>query len=457
MYYVQPPTLCPALHGAKVSYGKDDLIFRLLVLCSYLSVLTGLSSVPVQAQDRDPVIIFGVLSSNTTMPFKFNQTVPFYWRKAMRGALYVDVLSDENIKLVPKGMDIRYRGGFSVGPEGKLEYQHVPREAQKPFGYYGAVMFLDMLQQNPEADWFLGGDDDTFWVADNLVHELSKRNPNDIWYIGAYSERPWTVVQAYGGSGIILSAGALRHVAERLERCASRSDSVVSRYGDHVLANCILSEYIPVTLHLGMHQMDWDRQVIPRLEHHPVVPLLSLHRVFPNLTGAMKEALAINPAGFAQQTFFNLSEIGTISISSGVSLRIWTTFSPTITQFKLPLPAPEGESMMHISQPQRIAPSFTFVVDSTRREKAHIITTYEPDRLSKAHKPTKFARVIVHEPDWPSRWTFAPQRLCLRKFIVERQKHQLILHLGRLRGVCLPSGMALQIPPEHRSRRMSWT
>ena len=128
--------------------------------------------------------------------------------------MYVDELNYTQMQLVPAGMKVRHHTDFQG---------HIGADYTPDFGFRGAALFLDLYRLFPSAQWYIGGDDDTFFgrshaadapsiacylteehtfrrdcstgsptcahsVVDNLVAALVLYNPNDAWYVGAPSE-----------------------------------------------------------------------------------------------------------------------------------------------------------------------------------------------------------------------------------------------------------------------------
>ncbi|KAI8926120.1 hypothetical protein BC831DRAFT_458076 [Entophlyctis helioformis] len=88
--------------------------------------------------------------------------------------------------------------------------------------------FRELWTRFPNADWYIMLDDDTYFFFDNLKELLDKYDPNQPHYIGshnmfigcdgvkAWGEGPGF---AHGGSGIVISRGAMAKMMSNLNEC----------------------------------------------------------------------------------------------------------------------------------------------------------------------------------------------------------------------------------------------
>jgi len=79
----------------------------------------------------------------------------------------------------------------------------------------------------PNVDWFVVGDDDTLFFADNLVHVLSKYDHTQMYYIGSNSESHlqnilFSYTMAFGGGGFAISFPLAKALAKMQDDCLSR-------------------------------------------------------------------------------------------------------------------------------------------------------------------------------------------------------------------------------------------
>ncbi|XP_065858378.1 uncharacterized protein [Euphorbia lathyris] len=134
----------------------------------------------------------------------------------------------------------------------------------------------------PDVRWFVLGDDDTIFNADNLVSVLSKYESSEMVYIGAPSESHsantyFSHSMAYGGGGIAISYSLAEAISGILDDCLERYHKL---YGsDDRLHACISELGIPLSREQGFHQWDIRGSAHGLLSSHPVAPFISIHHV----------------------------------------------------------------------------------------------------------------------------------------------------------------------------------
>lgn len=110
----------------------------------------------------------------------------------------------------------------------------------------------------PNVRWFVLGDDDTVFNADNLVAVLSKYDPSEMVYIGSPSESHsantyFSHSMAFGGGGIAISYPLAEALSKIHDDCLERYPKL---YGsDDRLHACITELGIPLTVEPGFHQV----------------------------------------------------------------------------------------------------------------------------------------------------------------------------------------------------------
>ncbi|KAJ3013944.1 hypothetical protein HKX48_005432 [Thoreauomyces humboldtii] len=96
----------------------------------------------------------------------------------------------------------------------------------KADGHKNLPGFQALWERYPKADWFLMIDDDTYVFFDNLADRLSMYNPDGKHYFGSNTQfvgcdgvQVWGAGPgfAHGGSGIVISRGAMKEMVEGLE------------------------------------------------------------------------------------------------------------------------------------------------------------------------------------------------------------------------------------------------
>ncbi|GAA5879034.1 hypothetical protein JCM8547_006224 [Rhodosporidiobolus lusitaniae] len=113
-------------------------------------------------------------------------------------------------------------------------------------------------------DWFVFGDDDTFWVdMRSLRRLLSKYNSDEDWFIGATTEAQKQLEQfgrmAFGGAGMLVSHALLAKMYAIWDDCFHRYSSAFG--GDEMQTRCAAlatgrTKQDVTTEERGMHQFD---------------------------------------------------------------------------------------------------------------------------------------------------------------------------------------------------------
>lgn len=104
----------------------------------------------------------------------------------------------------------------------------------------------ELYNRFPDADWYIMIDDDTYVFMDNLKTALNKYDPNEPYYLGAatnfigcdgITEWGTSPYFAHGGSGIVVSKGALKRMIPLTEKCIAKYDECWA--GDIRLGLCL--------------------------------------------------------------------------------------------------------------------------------------------------------------------------------------------------------------------------
>lgn len=101
----------------------------------------------------------------------------------------------------------------------------------------------------PDKKWYLLLDDDTYIVRPSLSLLLDRLDPDEKHYIGNAIGGVYGRF-AHGGSGVIISRGAMRHLlSPKNEKVilAAKKESVTETYGDRMLALAFLRVGIDIT------------------------------------------------------------------------------------------------------------------------------------------------------------------------------------------------------------------
>nr|XP_024373179.1 uncharacterized protein LOC112281168 isoform X4 [Physcomitrium patens] len=198
----------------------------------------------------------------------------------------------------------------------------------------------------PNVDWFVMGDDDTLFVADNLVQVLSKYDHTKMYYVGSNSESHlqnilFSYDMAFGGGGFAISYPLAKALAKMQDDCLSRYSYLFG--SDDRMHACMAELGIPLTKEPGFHQLDIVGDISGLLAAHPVAPLVTLHHleklrpIFPNTAtknftrvralSHLLKAAEIEAASVAQQSIcYDSRRKWSFSVSWGYVVQVLKGF-----------------------------------------------------------------------------------------------------------------------------------
>ncbi|ESW11795.1 hypothetical protein PHAVU_008G059900 [Phaseolus vulgaris] len=185
--------------------------------------------------------------------------------------------------------------------------------------------------------WFVMGDDDTFFVTENLVKVLQKYDEKQFYYIGANSESHlqnihFSYNMAYGGGGFAISYPLAVALEKMQDNCLLRYPALFG--SDDRIQACMAELGVPLTKEIGFHQFDVYGNVFGLLAAHPITPLVSMHHldviepIFPNASRLEALQRLIGPMrldsyGLMQQSIcYDRSRYWTVSVSWGYAVQI---------------------------------------------------------------------------------------------------------------------------------------
>ncbi|KAJ3120730.1 hypothetical protein HK098_004270 [Nowakowskiella sp. JEL0407] len=124
--------------------------------------------------------------------------------------------------------------------------------------------FRLLYEKFPNARWYMMIDDDTYLYTDNLIQEVERLNWNDDYYMGApnkfkgcdgVKDIHQSPLFAHGGSGILISSGAMKKLVEpiNINRCISKYKTCWA--GDIRTALCLRDLEITITKMSGFRGM----------------------------------------------------------------------------------------------------------------------------------------------------------------------------------------------------------
>lgn len=274
-------------------------------------------------------ILFGIAGAAKLWPRR-KEYVKLWWRpREMRGFVWLEdsVEADiaEELPIVKVSEDIS-RFGYT-NPTGH------------PSGIRIARIVVEAFKQSlPDVRWFVMGDDDTVFAADNLLGVLRKYDSNQLYYIGNPSESHssntyFSHGMSFGGGGIAISNPLARILSKTLDECLERYPFLFG--SDDRLHACISELGIPLTKEPGFHQFDIHGNAFGLLAAHPIVPFISMHHldeidpVFPHyntLDGLrhLTTAMQTEPSSFLQRSIcYDRDRKLTYSVSLGYVIQVF--------------------------------------------------------------------------------------------------------------------------------------
>ncbi|KAK8474236.1 hypothetical protein V6N12_001323 [Hibiscus sabdariffa] len=312
-----------------------------------------------------------------------------------------------------------------------------------------------------DVRWFVMGDDDTFFVPDNLVRVLSKYDHNQFYYIGSSSESHlqninFSYGMAYGGGGFAISYPLAKALAKMQDRCIQRYPGL---YGsDDRIHACMAELGVPLSKEHGFHQYDVFGNLLGLLSAHPVAPLVSIHHldkvepIFPNVNRvqALKRLdlpIDLDSAALMQQSVcYDKTRSWTVSVSWGYTVQIYRGIF-SVREMEMPARTflnwykradYTGFSFntrpvtRHVCQKP-----FVYYLSKASRNKKTNQTTCEhvrhrvpnPDCMWKMPDPSRIDRVEVYRKPDPNLWDKSPRRNCCR-VLPTKKKGTMFIDVG---------------------------
>lgn len=237
---------------------------------------------------RAPMQLATTLANKTLTPH-----VVFYSDIAEQIGDYttVDTLANVSVSLKDSPDFALWRGVRQAYGEDNLYLDGEGEEATYvPGGWrIDKYKFLPMAQHAavnfPDKKWFVLLEDDTFYFWETLLAWLASFDPDQPWFLGGPAARLGEDF-AHGGSGMVLSRGAMKESFAKDPKLASRWEGYAKEYGcgDHILSHVLAqkgvsrwrafdgTEYYPLHA-LPLWQMgfgDWNW----------CSPLMNVHKVY---------------------------------------------------------------------------------------------------------------------------------------------------------------------------------
>ncbi|CAJ1820554.1 unnamed protein product [Sphenostylis stenocarpa] len=311
--------------------------------------------------------------------------------------------------------------------------------------------------------WFVMGDDDTFFVTENLVKVLQKYDHNQFYYIGTNSESHlqnihFSYNMAYGGGGFAISYPLAVALERMQDQCLQRYPALFG--SDDRIQACMAELGVPLTRENGFHQFDVYGNVFGLLAAHPTTPLVSMHHldvvepIFPNANRVEALQKLIGPMrldsyGLMQQSIcYDKARFWTISVSWGYAVQI---FRGIFLARDMEMPARTFLNWIRRADytgfPFNTRPfsrnvcqkPFVFYLDNAIYDgvadetvSEYILVQPNPDCKWKMPDPTQIRMIRVHKKLDSHLWDKSPRRNCCR-FQPTKEEGTMVIEVGECR------------------------
>ncbi|KAJ6962372.1 hypothetical protein NC652_001130 [Populus alba x Populus x berolinensis] len=399
-------------------------------------------------------IVFGIAASAKLWEQRKNYIKIWYKPQEMRGIVWLDgkvknqEREDSNLPPIKISSDTsRFSYTNKQGHRSAIRISRIVSET------------LSLGLKN--VRWFVMGDDDTFFIAENLVRILRKYDHNQYYYIGSLSESHlqnifFSYGMAYGGGGFAISYPLAKALGKMQDRCIQRYPGL---YGsDDRMQACMAELGVPLTKEVGFHQYDVYGNLFGLLASHPVTPLASLHHldvvepIFPNATRVqalrrLTVPMKLDSAGLMQQSIcYDKSKRWTISVSWGFAVQIFRgVFSPR--EIEMPSRTflnwyrrADYTAYAFNTRPVSRNPCqkpFVFYLLNAKFDSSLNTTVSEYRRHHVPHPackwkmadPDKIETIVVHKKPDPHLWNRSPRRNCCR-VMNSKKKGSVMVNVG---------------------------
>ncbi|KAK8565785.1 hypothetical protein V6N13_020863 [Hibiscus sabdariffa] len=400
-------------------------------------------------------IVFGIAASARFWEQR-KKYIRLWWKpQRMRGIVWLDKpvkngSSDEDRLLPP----VRISGDTS-----KFKYKN-------PKGHRSAIRISRIVSETlrlgfEDVRWFVMGDDDTFFVPENLVRVLSKYDHNQLYYIGSSSESHlqninFSYGMAYGGGGFAISYPLAEALAKMQDRCIQRYPGL---YGsDDRIHACMAELGVPLTKEPGFHQYDVYGSLLGLLSAHPVAPLISIHHldvvepIFPNVNrvqALQRLKVPINldsPALMQQSVCYDKLRSWTVSVSWGYTVQIYRGIF-SVRELEIPARTflnwhkrADYTGFSFNTRPvarHACQRPFVFYLANAlyNKDTNQTASEYVQHRISRSEcnwkmaDPSRIDKVHVYKKPDPHLWDKAPRRNCC-KVLPTKKKGTMVVDIG---------------------------
>lgn len=162
-------------------------------------------------------IVFGIGAAAATWPNR-KEYIKRWWRPDLRAILWLDKKAN--------GTWDRSLPPYKIS-EDTSEFRYTFRGGKRSGIRITRIVSETFRLGLPDVDWFVMGDDDTFFFPDNLVKVLSKYDHNQMYYVGSVSESHiqniyFSYNMAFGGGGFAISYPLAKALEKIQDSCLKR-------------------------------------------------------------------------------------------------------------------------------------------------------------------------------------------------------------------------------------------
>ncbi|BBM97255.1 hypothetical protein MPTK1_1g04220 [Marchantia polymorpha subsp. ruderalis] len=396
-------------------------------------------------------IVFGI-GASADMWTNRSQFLKLWWKPETRGNIFTDRDLGENWTVG----DPPYRVSS--------DYSHIKYTHRK--GRRDAIRISRIVSESfrlglEDVDWFVMGDDDTFFFTENLVKVLSKYDHTKYYYIGSNSEdhiqnQLFSYNMAYGGGGFAISYPLAKALSEMQDDCLHRYTWLFG--SDDRMKACMSELGVPLTKEGGFHQVDLMGDLNGFLAAHPLTPIVSLHHIeaifplFPGTTRAqglkrLTKAIRVDPHNILQQSIcYDPKKEWSFSVSWGYLVHVYKGFIPPheleVPQLTFMSWHKRRESyafpMNTRPRPREICdePANFFMVDAKKLNDSLSYSAYvkveRPNRVRSCQEklmPISLVdKIFIENEPIGNEWFQTPRRQCCR--VREMNPGDIKIHVG---------------------------
>ncbi|KAI3783424.1 hypothetical protein L1987_42505 [Smallanthus sonchifolius] len=424
---------------------KLTLLVFVVFLTSFV-VLSALRRQPsrltTQVQDSSPGVpdpptqishvLFGIGGSVHTWRDRRHYSELWWQPNITRGFVWLDEEPDPDMFSHPNSLPFKVSESVT----------RLKNAGSKPAVRIARIVLESFKLGLPDVRWFVMGDDDTVFFADNLVSVLSKYDHRQMYYVGGSSESVEQDVMhsydmAFGGGGFAVSYALTAELGRIFDGCLDRYRYF---YGsDQRVWACVSELGVSLTKERGFHQMDIRGDAYGLLAAHPMTPLVSLHHLdyikplLPNLTkyeslNTLIQTYRLDPPRAMQQSLCYYKtwwHSWSISVSWGYTVQIYPSLL-TAQELEMPLRTfltwrsfKDGPFTFNTrALPTNLCelPAI-YYISKVQEAGNHTVTTYTRDKsvkiCRKGDYPSKIEKVTVLASKLnPNYWIQGPRRQC---------------------------------------------